>query len=132
MVVPNRDPTSSPSSDESADDIGSECNDGRIALDAATKNQLLSLVMSETLARRRDDPAELLRLLRSWRCEVVNNEFDQSTCEGMVGQVLRHRLGPESDKIPSQLREELGEVLWNDPDSQFRLRRIWVALGTTT
>ncbi len=40
-------------------------------------------------------------------------------------------MGSEADKIPEQLRQEVGEVIWNDPQSQARIARLWKALEAT-
>ena len=139
MAIPDREPTHAATSDGQSSDSGitngdsgrgpgDEQDRGRTALDEATKDHLLSVVLSETMTRRHDDPAELLRSLRSWRESQRTDEFDQSSCEGMVGRVLDYRLGAEAKSIPNQLRQEVGDVLWNNPESQTRLRRLWTSL----
>ena len=99
--------------------------------DAITTDQLLTLVLSETLTRSRQDPALLVQHLRSWRESQGDLVLDQSLCVAIVGQVLRYRMGSEADKIPDQLRQEVGEVIWNDPQSQTRIARLWKALEAT-
>jgi len=90
--------------------------------------QLLSAVLVETLSRRREDSDGLIKHLRAWRSSLADQNLSQTMLAGIVGQVLRYRLGPEADKIPEQLRQEVGEVLWNDPASQARLNRLWAHL----
>ena len=93
--------------------------------DQPTSKQLLSKVLVETLSRRREDSDGLIDHLRRWRASLPDQVLSQSMLAGLVGQVLLYRLGPEAEKIPGQLRQEVGEVLWNDPASQSRLSRLW-------
>lgn len=93
--------------------------------DQPTSKQLLSKVLVETLSRRREDSDGLIDHLRQWRKSFADQVLSQSMMAGIVGQVLLFRLGSEAQKIPEQLRQEVGEVLWNDPSSQSRLHRLW-------
>ena len=129
MVMPNQDPISQSATPQvSPSETGDRSSHGD-GLDEATKNHLLSVVLGETLHRRQDDPADLLDRLRRWRGGLTTGEFDQSGCEAMVCQVLQFRLGGEAEKIPVQFFQEVGEILWSNPVSQRRLKRLWSALG---
>jgi hypothetical protein len=93
-----------------------------------TSSQLLALVLGETLNRSRVDATTLTQVLRNWRREFKSAPFDASLCQAMVTQVLHHKLGCDTESIPRQLLEEVGDVLWNDPYSKARLTRLWTAL----
>ncbi len=93
--------------------------------DQPTSKQLLSKVLVETLSRRREDSDGLIDHLRQWRKSMADQVLSQSMLASLVGQVLLYRLGPDAEKIPGQLHQEVGEVLWNDPTSQSRLSRLW-------
>ncbi len=90
-----------------------------------TSKQLLSKVLIETLSRRREDSDGLISHLQRWRSTLSEQVLSQAMLASIVGQVLFYRMGPEAENIPDSLRQEVGDVLWNDPESQIRLNRFW-------
>lgn len=104
-----------------------ETTETRSASQPSSK-QLLSKVLVETLSRRREDSDGLIDHLRQWRSMLADQVLSQAMLAAIVGQVLLYRLGPDAENIPENLRQEVGEVLWNDPASQTRLNRLWANL----
>jgi len=96
---------------------------------AARAKDLLAEVLGETLSRQRKPSADLFQTLKTWRSSLADTRFDKLRCEEMIGEVLMHRLGSLSEKLPNSLQHDVGEVLWNDPTSQMRLNRLWASLG---
>jgi hypothetical protein len=108
-----------------------ETTETRSASQPSSK-QLLSKVLVETLSRRREDSDGLIDHLRQWRSMLADQVLSQAMLAAIVGQVLLYRLGPDAENIPENLRQEVGEVLWNDPASQTRLNRLWSNLESQT
>jgi len=104
-----------------------ETTETRSASEPSSK-QLLSKVLVETLSRRREDSDGLIDHLRQWRSMLADPVLSKAMLAAIVGQVLLYRLGPDAENIPENLRQEVGEVLWNDPASQTRLNRLWANL----
>ncbi|TWU45184.1 hypothetical protein Q31b_03550 [Novipirellula aureliae] len=96
---------------------------------AAQAKALLNEVLGETLSRQRESPVDLMETLKAWRRSQQDARFDNIRCEEMIGEVLRHWLGALSEKLPSSLQHDVGDVLWNDPTSQMRLNRLWASLA---
>lgn len=97
--------------------------------DRPAKNELLARVLGETLARQGDDPALMLQSLRRWRSTIPSPSFDQPVCRQLVSQVLDFRLGDIAKELPEQLQRDVGDVLWNDPDSRLRMENIWNSIA---
>ncbi len=102
-----------------------------------TRDQLLAEVLGETLSRGRQDPEGLARAIRAWKSSLPlpsaggSPVLDAERMAGLVGIVLRQRLGEKGDKLPEKLRQEVAEVLWNDPASRQRIQRLWASVDET-
>ena len=103
---------------------------------AASREELLAKVLSETLNRRDDQPATLISELRRWLASLDRSQLDEEfrlvDCEQLVRQVLAHRLGGCAADFPAQLHLELAQALWSNPDSKKRLVNFWNFLKKTS
>lgn len=105
---------------------------------APTRDQLLREVLGETLSRSREDADGLVLAIRDWKSTLPSPPqggsavLDADLFAALVGVVLRQRLGDKADKLPEKLRQEVGDVLWSDPDSRQRIERLWVSVDATS
>lgn len=111
--------------------------DGKAAAPAAANQpspsqQLLQEVLGETLVRNREHPGQLVQVLRALHGQYADHECDEALFTLIAREVLRHRLGPRSSKLPKDLYDEVGRALWTNENSRGRVQRFWDSLGAET
>ena len=94
-----------------------------------SNQQLLQEVLGETLVRNQENSDQLVDALRSFRQRHQSHVCDETLFSLIVREVLRHRLGQRSGKLPADLFDEVGRALWSHDESRQRIERFWGALG---
>ena len=119
-----RDDDDSKSGLESGGDRSAEA-----ASQLSQSQRLLQEVLGETLIRNQENPGHLVQILQDFRRQHLDHEIDHALFVMIAREVLRHRLGERSLKLPADLYEEVGRALWSNDESRQRVHRFWNSLG---
>lgn len=97
----------------------------------SSSQQLLQEVLGETLIRNQENTQQLVDQLRCFRREHAGESCDLELFVAIAREVLRHRLGVRSRKLPDELYDEVGRALWSNEHSRKRVEGLWEKLGTS-
>lgn len=92
-------------------------------------HQLLQEVLGETLIRNQEDTDQLIQTLLDLKNCRNQHTTDEELFVLITREVLKHRLGDRSRKLPADLHKEVGRALWTNDKSRQRIERLWVSLG---